>query len=178
MLHRKSNNKFENILTKDETNKLLDSCDAILPKKRKYYIETMYSHYKHTMYVEPLDETRNIIAEKYPEYLKEFDNLKHRTSGHMFNMFIMKKELLNEYCNWLFDILFELEKRVDISKYNDFHKRFYGRVSELLLDVYFKTNKINYKEVKFIYMEKIDYKKKVIGFIKAKFMGEKYGKSF
>ncbi len=178
MLHKKSNNKFENILTKDETNKLLDSCDAILPKKRKYYIETMYSHYKHTMYVEPLDETRNIIAEKYPEYLKEFDNLKHRTSGHMFNMFIMKKELLNEYCNWLFDILFELEKRVDISKYNDFHKRFYGRVSELLLDVYFKTNKINYKEVKFIYMEKIDYKKKVIGFIKAKFMGEKYGKSF
>ena len=26
---------------------------------------------------------------------------------HAFNMFIMKKEYLDKYCNWLFDILFE-----------------------------------------------------------------------
>ena len=69
------------------------------------------------MYVEPLDETRKIIEVKYPEYLEEFDKLHKRTSAHMFNMFIMKKEVLNDYCNWLFDILFELEKRTDESNY-------------------------------------------------------------
>ena len=46
----------------------------------------------------------------------------------------------------LFDILEELEKRVDVKKYDTFHARFYGRISELLLDVYLRTNNIKYKE--------------------------------
>ena len=142
------------------------------------YIENLYSHYEHTMYIEPLDETRKIIEEKYPEYLKEFDNLKKRTSAHMFNMFIMKKEMLNDYCTWLFDILFELEKTIDSDKYDSFHKRFYGRISELLLDVYIRTNNITYKEVKVMDMENINWFKKGKSFLKAKFLGEKYGKSF
>ena len=36
-----------------------------MPKKRNYYIETLYSHYEHTMFVEPLDITGEIIKEKY-----------------------------------------------------------------------------------------------------------------
>jgi hypothetical protein len=128
--------------------------------------------------VEPLDETGKIIVEKYPEYSEYFNELHKRTSAHMFNMFIMKKDIFDEYCKWLFDILFELEKRVDNSKYDQFHSRFYGRISELLLDVYLKKNNISYKEVNFIYMEKINKTKKVVGFLKAKFGGEKYGKSF
>ena len=85
-----------------------------------------------------------IIKEKYPEYLNEFNKLHKRTSAHMFNMFIMKKEILNQYCEWLFDILFELEKRVDVSKFDNFHARFYGRISELLLDVWINKNNFKY----------------------------------
>ena len=57
------------------------------------------------------------------------DKVMKRTSGHMFNMWIMKRDVLNSYCTWLFDILFELEKRIDVSKYDSFHARFFGRVS-------------------------------------------------
>ena len=96
----------------------------------------------------------------------------------MFNMFIMKKEILNDYCDWLFDILFELEKRADSSKYDSFHARFYGRVSELLLDVWINTNGYKYKEVKVISMEKVNWWKKGTSFLKAKFLGKKYEKSF
>ena len=39
-------------------------------------------------------------------------------------------------------------------------------------------NNISYKEVGFIYMEKINKVAKIKGFLKAKFGGEKYGKSF
>ena len=152
---KKEEKKFNEILTYEQINKILNETDIILPKKRRYYIENLYDHYKHTMYVEPLDETRKIIEEKYPEYLKEFDNLHKRTSAHMFNMFIMKKEILNDYCTWLFDILFELEKRTDESKYDNFHARFYGRISELLLDVWINTNALGYKEVKVMDMENI-----------------------
>ena len=177
-LKQKSNDKFENILTLNEADKLLNDVDVIVPKKREYYIETLYNHYKHTMYVEPLDETKNIISTMYPEYLKYFDRLKKRTSAHMFNMFIMKKEIFNDYCTFLFNILFELEKRIDNTKYDNFHARFYGRISELLLDVYLEKNNIKYKEVNFIYMEKINYFSKGLSFLKAKFGGVKYGKSF
>lgn len=169
---------FNSVLTIKEANTLLTDVDIILPKKRKYYIENLYSHYKHTMYIEPLDLTGEIIKEKYPKYSKEFDRLKKRTSAHMFNMMIMKKEILNDYCTWLFDILFELEKRVDNTKYDTFHARFYGRVSELLLDVWINTNGYKYKEVKVISMEKVNWCKKGTSFLKAKFLGKKYEKSF
>ena len=93
---KEENEKFKIVLTQKETEELLKKTDIILPKKRKYYIENLYSHYEHTMYIEPLDETRRIIEEKCPEYLGEFDKLHKRTSAHMFNMFIMKKEILDE----------------------------------------------------------------------------------
>ena len=179
MYTKKSNNdKFLNVLTYKEASDLLEKNDVILPKKRNYIIETLYNHYKHTMYVEPLDETRNIIKKLYPDYLDEFDNLKKRRSAHMFNMFIMKKEIFDDYCKWLFDILFELEKRVDNTQYDNFHARFYGRISELLLDVYLRKNNIGYKEINFIYMEKINKLAKIKGFLMAKLGGKKYGKSF
>ena len=169
---------FNSVLTIEETNKIFETTDIIVPKKRKYYIETLYNHYKHTLYIEPLDITGKIIEEKYPTYLKEFNKLKTRKSAHMFNMFIMKKDKLDEYCTWLFDILFSLEKVIDISQYDTFHSRFFGRISELLLDVWLNTKGYTYKEVKVISMEKVNWLKKGTSFLKAKFGKKKYDKSF
>ena len=177
-LPKTEDEKFEIVLTEKELRDKLKNVDIILPKKRNYYIESIYSHYKHTMYVEPLDETRKILEEKYPEYLEEFDKIYKKTSAHLFNMFIMKKEILNEYCTWLFDILFELEKRTDASKYDSFHARFYGRISELLLDVWINKNQIKYEEVKVMDMQKINWWKKGTSFLRAKITGKKYEKSF
>lgn len=172
------NKKIEKVLSRKETEEILEQTDIILPKKRNYYIENLYSHYKHTLHIETLDETRKVISEKYPEYLEEFDKLKKRTSAHMFNIFIMKKEYLNQYCTWLFDILFELEKRVNPKQFDAFHARYLGRVSELLLDVWINKNKLNYKEVNVMDMQKVNWLKKGVSFLMAKFAGKKYGKSF
>ena len=170
----KVNGKTKKILSEKELDKLLLKTDIVLPKKRNYYIESLYSHYAHTMYVEPLDETGRIIKEFYPEYSKEFEKLKTRRSAHIFNMFVMKKEILHGYCEWLFDVLFKLKDRVDISEYNDFHARLFGRVSELLLDVYINTNRLKYKEVKPVYIENMNWIKKGMRFLKAKFKKQKY----
>lgn len=178
IIPKNENKKFECVLNKEQTDKILENTDIILPKARKYYIENLYDHYKNTMYIEPLDETKKIIEEKYPEYVDEFDKLHKRTSAHMFNMFIMKKDILDNYCTWLFDILFELEKRIDVKQYDSFHARFFGRVSELLLDVWINTNHLSYKEVKVIDMENVNWFKKGTSFLMAKFTGKKYGKSF
>lgn len=176
--YKTSEEKLKHVLSSDEVNKLLSKSDIILPKQRNYYIENLYDHYKHTMYIEPLDITGEILKEKYPEYYPEFLNLHKRKKAHMFNMFIMKKDILDDYLTWLFDILFLLEKKVDSSKYDQFHARFYGRVSELLLDVYIRTNNLKYEEVKVIDIENINWFKKGTSFLMAKFFGKKYGKSF
>lgn len=170
--------KFGILLNKEQVEKILETTDIILPKKRKYYIENLYDHYKHTMHIEPLDETRKIIEEQCPEYIAEFDKLHKRTSAHMFNMFIMKREYLDKYCDWMFNILFELEKRIDPKQYDPFHARYLGRISELLLDVWIDTNKLNYKEIKVIDMQNVNWFKKGSSFLLAKFTKKKYGKSF
>lgn len=179
---RDQKSRFNHLLTEPEARKLLKDTDIIVPKLRKYYIETLYNHYTHTLHPEPLDLTRKIIAEKYPAYLPEFDRLKTRRSAHMFNMAIMKKEIMDDYCSWLFDILFTLEKQIKEQgidqSYDQFHARFYGRISELLLDVYLYTNHLNYRELKAIDIEPVNWLKKGSAFLSAKFLHQKYNQSF
>ena len=184
---KKSKNPFDNILTSREAKYLTSKYSVIVPKKRKYYIETLYSHYAHTHYAEHLDETRKIIKKLYPDYLHSYDVVVNRTYGYMFNMMIMKKELFSDYCEWLFTILFELEKRMKHKKeeLSAFQGRFYGRVSEIIFNVWLEYNIENgkispseIKEVPYIYTEKINWKNKIFSFIKAKFGHKKYEGSF
>ena len=57
-------------------------------------------------------------------------------------MMVAKKEIFDEYCSWLFDILFEVEKRTDISNYTTAEARIYGYISERLVDVWVSHNNI------------------------------------
>ena len=174
----KGDDKFSKIIIKSEVEDLLKQTDIILPRKRHYFIETLYSHYKHTHYVKDLQETKKILENKYPQYVRTFDTVMKRKSAHMFNMFIMKKEHVNNYCNFVFDVLFELEKRIDISGYNKYQARVFGFISELLLDIWIEQNNLTYKEVSVINMEKTNWLKKGSSFLKAKFFGKRYEGSF
>lgn len=162
-------NKWNRILTRCQLEKLLENNSIILPPKRNYFIETTYSQYAHAHHAIDLDVTRKIIKEKYPEYIVAFDNCMKSTKGHKFNMFIMKKEYINSYCEWLFDILFELENRLDISDYSQNDLRVFGFVSERLLDVWLITNKLKYKEISVMCMEKQNWFIKISKFLNRKF---------
>ena len=105
----------------------------------------------------------------------------------MFNMMIMEKSLFDIYCKWLFDILFELERRIGGGEdsLSDFQKRFYGRVSEIIFNVWLqkqiddgKIPENRIKELPIVYTEKINYFGKAASFIKAKLFGKKYERSF
>ncbi len=172
--------KLSKVLSKREVSRLLDRADVVLPVMRNYYIENLYGHYVHTLHGEPLDMTGRIIKKKYAKYWPEFQNLHKRKTAHMFNMMIMKREIFDDYADWLFSVLFDLEKEVKKTglHYDAFHGRFYGRVSELLLDVYIRTNKIEYVETPMVSIGSINWMKKVYSFIAAKMFRKKYSKSF
>lgn len=182
---RKSDNQLKNIINADELFQLLADCRVIVPKKRCYYIETLYTHYAHTHYAEHLDITRGIIKQRYPQYLDSFDMVMKQKSGYMFNMFILERTLLNQYCRWLFDILFSLEDSVETQDLSFYQGRFYGRVSEILWNVWLRYQiENNYiqrndvRELSYVYMESIDWKRKIYSFLRAKFMHKRYEGSF
>ena len=146
--------------------------------RRHFSMKSRSFRKRHTPYAEHLDITREIISEKYPDYLESFDKVMKQTGGYMFNMYIMEKSLSDAYCSWLFDILFELEKRVGDREYSFFQGRFYGRVSEIIFNVWLMNQKEEIKEIPYIHMEEIDWKKKGMAFLKAKFGKKKYEGSF
>jgi len=151
----------------------LSKADIILPQKRNYFIETNYSQYVHAHHEEDLVQTRKIISERCPEYLSSWDSVMSRTSGHRFNMFVMRKEVMERYCSWLFDILFELEKRLDISDYSKNDARVFGFVSERLLDIWLdREESLVVCEMPVYETERTNWIIKGLSFLKRKYIGK------
>ncbi len=165
---------FKDVLDGERLTQLTEQHAIILPQKRKYYIETIGNHYTNTHYAEDLKVTKAVLQDLSPEYDAAFEEVLSRKSAHMFNMFIMKDEYFNNYCEWLFSVLFELEKRLDISTYSPFHQRVFGRISEILLDVWLTKNQYEYVEIPVMFMEEQNWNEKITKFLKAKFLKKKY----
>lgn len=160
------------VLSTQQVEQLLSKYDIILPEKRRYYIETNESHYLHAHHHEPFEVMEKVMKEDYPEYYGSFKKVMKRTWAHMFNMFIMKRQPLDEYCTWMFDVLAKVEQQTDISTYSVYEQRVYGFLSELLLDVWLDQNpQYSTYEAKYVFMEHTNWLIKGGNFIKRKITG-------
>lgn len=165
-------------LTFSEARELLSEVPVIVPQKRNYFIETLEDHYGHTFDPQHIAYVREALAELAPEYSEAFDQHMAGTRAHMFNMLIMRKDLIDAYLAWLFPILEAVEARIDFTGMTDFEARAMGRLSERLLDVWLTVNNVPYIEVPAISLEKTNWLKKGASFLAAKFTNKKYEKSF
>lgn len=170
--------RFDRIVGAEEMSRLLRDNDIVVAKRRNYYIETVYSHYAHTFHAVQFDECRGVLGDMCPEYVPAWDRLMKARGAHIFNMFVMSAERFDEYCAWMFPVLFELERRLDPALYNAFHARYLGRVSERLLDPWLETNRYSYIELPVVSPEPVNWRRKCAGFLMAKFGGRTYDKSF
>lgn len=158
------------VLDKAEVEKLLKRAPVVLPKKRDYIIESNYSHYKHAHEIEPLNVTGTVISNEFPQYFKAFERVLNSRKAHMFNMFIMRKDYFDSYCEFLFRVLSSVENQIDISEYSTQEKRVFGYISELLMDVWIETNNVKYTECNWIQLGKRNLIPKAYGFLKRKFI--------
>lgn len=129
-------NEQEKVFTKQEYEELLKKYDLITTKKvhlnNSYYYGFSANHN-----IAALDMTGQMIREKYPEYYETFEQLVHGPKTYFGNIFVTKKALYDEYCEWLFSIFFEVQKRIDMKTGEDaYHKRVFGFISEFLLLVW------------------------------------------
>ncbi len=175
-------NMIASVITYDEIKPLLKQYKVFVPKKRYYVIETLYSHYAHTHDERHFQLVERIIENDCPDYMKAYHRVMKRRWGYMFNMMILRNELMDDYCSWLFNILFQIVDKVDTTDMSAFDKRFCGRISEILFDVWIEKKLedgvVKKDEIKELpYMENVNWVYKVKVFLSAKFLHKKYGAS-
>lgn len=142
------------LLTSDDIRAILKKYDAILPQKEPdAFLGKTAAQYFGDRH-DPLIWTvcRDIIKEKYPNYIKDFDWYSYQYSGYSYNMIITYQSIMNKYNKWLFDILFSLSEQIDLTNYTDYNKRMWGFLSERLINVWIHHQKLRVAEypVKFI----------------------------
>lgn len=129
--------------------KVFDNYDIILPNIRNYpYCMAMQYAVFHI--VDDWNIMKEIITEFSPEYIPAFEKtMEHRNYSSNYNIFITKWKYFDEYSEWLFKILFEVEKRCKISAY-PVQARIFGYMSERLINVYCEYRHLRIKHVPLI----------------------------
>lgn len=166
------------VLARDEALRLVSNAPVVLPNKRHYIVETVGSHYAHTFTDAHLDAVRDSLQKLSPAMLGAFEAHLNVRSAHIWNMCIMRQDILDSWCSWLFPMLEDIEHRIDFEGMTPFEARATGRLSERLLDPWLNERRITCSETKVSPMEKTDWLMKGRSFLMAKFFGKKYSESF
>ncbi len=105
-----------------------------------------------------------------PDYSRAFEETLASHSCCYANLCVMPHPLFDEYCDWLFSVLFEASKRIDVSSYDNYHKRVYGFLSEVLLNVWIRAKGLRAYEARIGVMqekaETKELKESLAGYIK------------
>lgn len=99
--------------------------------------------YKKSHISDDFNTLKDVVHRISPEYDIAFNNVLVKGNRTLyFNMFICSYELFEQYCKWLFSVLFEIEQQINIENYSTNQKRIFGYMAERLLLVFLKKNKI------------------------------------
>ncbi len=144
-----SNSFLGNIsVNKKQLCRIFCKYDVVVPKPKKLYLSVREDYYYDKVcFKKDFLIMEQVVLEKYPEYK---DSVNAVFDGHImyhFNMFIMNRKNFQSYMTWLFDVLSECEKRIDILKYSKVEARVLGFLSERLFGLYLHHNKLHKYEL-------------------------------
>lgn len=149
--------KFDDLdLSLPNIDDLFSQYDAVIAKPR-IYPYSLSVDYCVGQVSEDLLTLYEVVEAKYPDYSVDMKNvfLKNNKLSH-YNMFILRWEDFNNYCEWLFDVLFEVRKKINIENYSVYQGRIWGFMSERLLQVWLLHNKKRVKHYPIYWI--VDYK--------------------
>lgn len=134
-------NEKRELMTQAEYEAILKEYDIIVPHSMK--AEGCYRDYYASAHnVEDLLAVGRVIQEKYSDYYPYFEAALAGDTYYYGNLMVTSKELFQSYAGWLFDILFEVEKRIDVSGYDLYNQRVFGFLSEQMLKVWIDRNQL------------------------------------
>lgn len=120
--------------------------DIIVPKTenmhtsiRSHYTEAPYHH------ADDLELVEQIVCSTHPEMVQPLEKYFSSTLHYFGNIYIMRRETLQDYCGWLFPILGEFDYRKDTTTYSPQEKRVDGYLAERLLGVYVTSQRDRFR---------------------------------
>lgn len=140
--------------------------DVILPKKwdvRNAGSKNNYDHYKRSddLFIEDYQAAIDILLKQHPKYRDAVVEFNNSSYGYYTNIFVMRREIFEDYSKWLFDILSELEEEISLDNYNQQQRRVFGHISERLLSIYFlhkqKHSDIKIKELQRTFVDEHEF---------------------
>ena len=139
-------NIMPTVISYKKVKSLLTSYQIVVPKKLRT-IRTVRQLYDEYHDKNDLDILEDILIERYPEYIKSFHHVMNEHKSLYGNMFVTYKYIFDKYCEWLFDVLAEVEKRTDVINRDLYQQRLYGFLSERLLQIWIEKNRYAIIEV-------------------------------
>lgn len=130
-------------LEEDSMRSLIERYDLIIPmandvSKFPEQYKSIYDHWNRAehLHIEDLKIMVDVIARLQPDYYETAKEYLSGTEAYFTSISIMKQQLFFEYCQWLYPILFELEREIDISYYTEEGQRTVAHLAERLLGIY------------------------------------------
>lgn len=130
-----------------ELQHILNNYDVIAPKRLSFPKSVGKNYFAHAGREKDLRLVGDVIQKKCPEYAPAYDSVLEGHAGYYYNMMIMSRNQYGQYCKWLFSILEQVEKQIDLSGYTAEEARVYGYLSELLFNVWLLYNGSKVKEL-------------------------------
>ncbi len=96
--------------------------------------ETLFRQYHKAHHAADMIAAMRYISDRYPEMVSALVASVHSHDFSNLNMFIMRKDIFDEYCEWLFDVLFHIEPQLSNEK--GYQKRAAGFLAERLWNVW------------------------------------------
>lgn len=150
----------------DRFAELIQEYDLILPKGENMYVPVR-EHYAGAPFHHGRDLAlaEQIVRERHPEMMAAAEEYLSGSICYFGNIYIMKRQLFQDYCAWLFPILEEFDRRADISSYSPQERRVDGYLAERLLGIYtwWRGSEIRCQEMPRVHwMEGTAYFKRVV----------------
>lgn len=127
-------------LTRDDVLKLTDNnVDVVLPYPMMYRPDIEAHHERYLAEVD-WEALVSAIEELQPEYAVKLREVLKQQYLYNYNIMLARKEVLEEYCKWLFPIL-ERTEELSAPKGEDRQDRYIGYMGETLATLYFMVNR-------------------------------------
>ncbi|MCR5748447.1 MAG: DUF4422 domain-containing protein [Lachnospiraceae bacterium] len=133
-----------------DAERILKRYDIITGKSLLQPGSCLLEQYDKKHVLSDVEVVRRIIEKKYSGYLKAFDECMSGRLLELGNMMISSKSIFDDYCKWLFDILFAAEEMIDLSGREAYQARAFGFLSERLMHVWIMMHPLSVYETAFL----------------------------
>lgn len=142
---RALSSRVEDILAYDALVEMLEGRDLLAARPAVYHVNAREQLLMECCTEATFSELEAVVEALSPEYMDAFRTFFAGNRGSQYNMLLAKRALFDDYCAWLFPILFSLEDRVDLTGANDYQKRLFGFLGERLMNVWMLRNRLSVK---------------------------------